>query len=70
MNSTQEIPNKAEPVSISLKVNLTPEEEELNKKRAELSQSEADLCDRELELETLRAQLLSFERDTIGSGWC
>ena len=40
----------------------TPEEYELERKRAELSALEAQLVERELELETLRGGLLSFEK--------
>jgi len=40
----------------------TPEEEELDRKRAQLAQLEAQLADRELDLATLRAELAAFER--------
>jgi DnaJ-domain-containing protein 1 len=41
---------------------LTPEEEEVEKKRAELSVLETDLSQRELDLATLHAELHAFER--------
>ena len=41
---------------------LTPEEEELEKKEAELATLEAELAQRELELVTLHAELHSFEQ--------
>lgn len=40
----------------------SPEEEELDKKRAQLAQLESQLADRELELATLQAELAAFER--------
>ena len=40
----------------------TPEEEELEKKRAQLAQLESQLAQRELDLATLRAELAAFER--------
>src|SRR5438552_6554547 len=40
----------------------TPEEIYLEKKRAELAELETELVERELELETLRGGLLSFEK--------
>ncbi len=48
---------------------LTPEEEELAKKQAELEAVEAELAQRELELATLHGELHAFERQyqqTIG----
>lgn len=48
---------------------LTPEEEELAKKKAELAELEAELAQRELELATLRGELHAFDRlyqQTIG----
>ena len=44
----------------------TPEEQELEKKRAELVSLEADLVQRELDLATLRAELASFKPVTSG----
>jgi hypothetical protein len=41
--------------------NPTPEERELEKKKAELASLEADLIQRELDLATLRAELTEFE---------
>jgi DnaJ-domain-containing protein 1 len=41
---------------------LTPEEEELEKKRSELASLEAELTQRELDLTTLHAELNAFER--------
>lgn len=41
---------------------LTPEEEELEKKRSELTLLETELAQRELELTTLHAELNAFER--------
>lgn len=41
---------------------LTPEEEELERKRADLARLEAELSERELELATLQAELGAFER--------
>ena len=40
---------------------LTPEQEELDRKRQELTAVRAALAERELELADLRAQLKSFE---------
>ena len=40
---------------------ITPEEEELAAKRAELSRLEAELADRELQIASLRAELAVFE---------
>ena len=40
----------------------SPEEEELEKKRAQLAQLESQLAERELDLATLRAELAAFER--------
>jgi len=40
----------------------TPEEEELDKKRAQLAGLQSQLAERELELATLRAELAAFER--------
>src|SRR5687768_12702387 len=40
----------------------TPEEMELEKKRSELDKLESQLVERELELETLRGGLASFEK--------
>jgi DnaJ-domain-containing protein 1 len=48
---------------------LSPEEEELEKKKAELAALEADLAQRELDLATLHAELHAFEQkyqQTIG----
>ena len=49
-------------MSKSLEHVQTPEEVELELKRTELSRLEAQLAQRELDLETLRAELFSFER--------
>lgn len=43
----------------------TPEEMELERKRAELDSLESELSHRELDLETLRAELQSFERQYL-----
>lgn len=40
----------------------SPEERELDRKRAELAELKAQLADRELQLATLKAQLHAFER--------
>ncbi len=48
---------------------LTPEEEELERKKARLAELEAQLADRELELASLRADLVHFEKrylQTVG----
>jgi hypothetical protein len=48
----------------------SPEEEELARKREELEQLQADLADAELELATLRSNLVAFERRYLGVvGW-
>jgi hypothetical protein len=47
------------------KVNPNPEEEELQKKLAELLKIEEELFDRELELETIRVPIHTFESDYI-----
>ena len=41
--------------------NRTPEEQELEKKKAELAALEAELIQRELDLATFRAELTEFE---------
>ena len=41
---------------------LTPEEEELERKKASLAKLEAQLADRELELASFRADLVHFEK--------
>ena len=48
----------------------TPEEEELERKRIELEQLESDVADLELELATIRSELVVFERnymEAVGS---
>jgi len=48
---------------------LTPEDEELERKKARLAELEAQLADRELELASFRADLLHFEKrylQTVG----
>ena len=48
---------------------LTPEEEELERKKASLAELEAQLADRELELASIRADLVHFEKrylQTVG----
>jgi septal ring factor EnvC (AmiA/AmiB activator) len=49
-------------MSTDLVRRLSPEEEELEKKRAELAALEADLAQRELDLATLHAELHAFEQ--------
>ena len=46
-----------------LVLRVSPEEEELQRKSAELAVSEADLLQRELDLATLHAELKNFERE-------
>jgi hypothetical protein len=53
-------------MSINLTRRLTPEEQELEKKRRELDALEAELAERELELATLQAELHAFEREYLG----
>jgi len=48
-------------MSTGITRNPTPEEQELEKKKAELAALEADLIQRELDLATLRAELAVFE---------
>ncbi len=45
----------------------TPEQQELEKKLTELKALEVELCERELELATLRAELVDFERRYVGT---
>ena len=48
---------------------LTPEDEELERKKARLAELEAQLADRELELASCRADLVHFEKrylQTVG----
>jgi DnaJ-domain-containing protein 1 len=52
-------------MSSNLTRRLTPEEQELEKKRRELSTRETELAERELELTTLQAELHSFEREYL-----
>jgi hypothetical protein len=50
----------------------TPEEDELDRKRAELARLETELAERELQLASLRAELLAFERRylrVVGAGY-
>jgi len=54
-------------MSTYLTHSLTPEEEELEKKRAELSELEAELADRELELALLVGELRNFELRYLGA---
>ncbi len=42
---------------------LTPEQEELEKKKIELSELEKELADRELDLATFQGELNAFERE-------
>jgi hypothetical protein len=48
-------------MSTDVRRNRTPEEQELEKKKAELAALEAELIQRELDLATLRAELSDFE---------
>lgn len=52
-------------MSSNLTRRLTPEEQELEKKRRELVELEAELAERELELATLQAELHTFEREYL-----
>ena len=45
----------------------TPEQQELEKKLTELKALEVELCERELELATLRAELADFERRYVAT---
>src|SRR5579862_985086 len=45
----------------------TPEEQELERKRAELAARESQLADRELELATLNAELAAFNRRYVNA---
>ncbi|MFM7189636.1 MAG: J domain-containing protein [Microcystaceae cyanobacterium] len=49
----------------SLVVHKSPEDEELERKRAELEALEADLVQKELDLATLQGELHSFEREYL-----
>lgn len=46
-------------------IHLTPEEQELDRKRAALAALEARLADRELELAALRSDLIQFEKHYV-----
>ena len=52
-------------VAIEMTTPLTPEEQELERKRVELSDLEEELAGRELELETLRGQLTRFHAEFL-----
>lgn len=52
-------------MSINLTRRLTPDEQELEKKRHELTVLVAELAERELELVTLQAELHAFEREYL-----
>jgi len=49
-------------VSLSLERPLTPEDEELARKKARLAELTAQLADRELELASFRADVIHFEK--------
>jgi len=53
-------------MSNNLKIILTPEERELEKKTKELAELESQLVQKELELATLRAEIHYFERKYVG----
>jgi hypothetical protein len=55
-------PPSAAPMTLPPQTLLTPEEQELDRKRAALAALEAQLADRELELAGLRADLIQFEK--------
>lgn len=52
-------------MSSSLVHEQTPEEQELEKKLAELAALEAELAQRELDLATFQAELRAFEREYL-----
>lgn len=52
-------------MTINLTRRLTPEEQELEKKRRELAALEAELAERELDLATIQAELNGFEREYL-----
>jgi hypothetical protein len=54
----------------AISAHRSPEEEELERKRLELEQLQSDLAESELELATLRSELIAFERrymEVVGS---
>ncbi len=56
--------------SVAISAHRSPEEEELDRKRVELEHLQSELAESELELATLRSELIAFERrylEIVGS---